>query len=129
MLVTFPLVNKKVAKEWAYIGLTAFAVFIWFYIRHKQQIKLEDAAQLVIGAPGPGQISITNPNPPAVARKASVRVPVRAPVRRGAVKKRPATVSKNTVPVKPAPAPAAGPTTVGGVLGQVGAKYSSRSVP
>jgi hypothetical protein len=85
--------------------LTAFAVFIWFYIRHRKQIQLEDAAQLVIGAPGKGQISITNPNPPAVARKTPVRVPVRAPVRRHAVKKKPAIVSKNTLPVKPAGPP------------------------
>lgn len=59
--VTIPFIKKKVSKKiLLFVGL---AVITYYYLRKGNEA--ENAAQLVIGAPGPGQVSITNPNPPA----------------------------------------------------------------
>jgi len=74
MFVTIPFTKTKVPKECAFIGIITLSIFVWVYIYHKRHIQIEDAAQLVIGAPGPRQISITNPNP--VRRAAAKPKPI-----------------------------------------------------
>jgi hypothetical protein len=59
----------KIPKQWQYIGYIIGAALLYLYFTHKKQIQLEDAAQLVIGAPGPRQVSITNPNPVRIVAK------------------------------------------------------------
>jgi hypothetical protein len=60
--VRIPIVKKKVPKRWAIVGAAALAVILFYYFKRKNQAVDDDIAQLVISAPKPGQVSITNPS-------------------------------------------------------------------
>jgi hypothetical protein len=95
--VTIPLIRKKVSKKW--LVLIAIGLIGYYYFKSKQDAI--DAAQLVIGAPGPGQVRITNPNP--VRRIARPRTMAR----RRVVAKPKTTFRKST------PTPTTTPPTIG----------------
>lgn len=110
--VTIPFIKKKISKKLLLIIGIDIAVYYYY---HKKQLELEDAAQLVLGAPKPGQISITNPNPVRRVAKAKPKVVTGHPIVKVTNFKKPLTNPSAVKRPKPT-----GPLITGNIVKTVG---------